>query len=65
MNRYVFAARNIYDKLPKAARSWSTTKSYWRSYVLSKFENVEPDVYIVSYPKMWPDMDPSHDSAIP
>ena len=51
MNRYVFAARNIADKLFKVVGSWETFKFYWETYVLSRFEAVEADVYIVSYPK--------------
>lgn len=31
--------------------SWDTFKFYWRTYVLSKAENVSPDLYIISYPK--------------
>ncbi len=51
MNRYVFATRNIADKLVKVIGSWETFKFYWQTYVLSSFEAVEPDVYFVSYPK--------------
>ena len=51
MNRYVFAARNIADKLVKAFGSWETSEFYLQTYILSRFEAVEPDVYIVSYPK--------------
>lgn len=31
--------------------SWETFKFYWRTYILSKVDNVDPDYYIVSYPK--------------
>lgn len=51
MNRYVFATRNVFDKLRKMARNPGAIKFYWQTYVLSRFDAVEPDVYIVSYPK--------------
>ena len=51
MNRYVFAARNIADKLAKTTSSWETLKFYSQTYILSRFQTVEPDIYIVSYPK--------------
>ena len=51
MNQYVFAVRNAYDKLVKVIGDWETLRFYWQTYVLSRFDNVEPDVYIVSYPK--------------
>jgi len=51
VNRYLFFTRNVSDKLVKAIRSWSTLKFYWQTYILSRFESVDPDVYIVSYPK--------------
>jgi hypothetical protein len=51
MNQYVFAVRNVCDKLIKVIGDWDTLKFYWQTYVLSRFDNVEPDVYIVSYPK--------------
>ncbi|MDA2936968.1 sulfotransferase domain-containing protein [Acidobacteria bacterium AH-259-A15] len=51
MNRYLFFGRNLSDKLIKAIRNCSTLKFYWQTYILSRFESVEPDVYIVSYPK--------------
>ena len=51
MNQYVFAVRNVYDKVIKVIGDWETLRFYWRTYVLSRFDNVKPDVYIVSYPK--------------
>jgi hypothetical protein len=51
MNQAVFATRNIADKVGKVIGNWATFKFYWQSYVLSRFDTVEPDVYIVSYPK--------------
>jgi len=51
VNQAVFAARNVYDKLRKAAGDWEVARFYWRTYVLSRIEKVEPDVYVVSYPK--------------
>lgn len=51
MNQYVFATRNIFDKLIKVIGSWETLKFYWQTYILSRFDAVEPDFCIVSYPK--------------
>lgn len=51
MNRYLFAARNFLDKCKKSGCDWTSLRFYWRTYVLSRLEAVEPDVYIVSYPK--------------
>lgn len=51
MNQFVFAVRNVCDKLIKVIGDWETLKFYWQTYVLSRFDNVKPDVYIVSYPK--------------
>jgi hypothetical protein len=51
MNQYVFAVRNICDKLIKVIGDWETLRFYWQMYVLSRLDHVEPDVYIVSYPK--------------
>ena len=51
MNQTVFAARNVYDKLRKVAGDPAMARFYWRTYVLSRLEKVEPDVYVVSYPK--------------
>lgn len=51
MNKTVFAARNIFDKLKKVVGSWSTFQFYWKTYILSKIEKTNPDVYLVSYPK--------------
>jgi len=51
MNQYVFAAKNIFDKLCKISGNREIFKFYWKTYFLSKFKSVEPDVYIVSYPK--------------
>ena len=51
MKRKTFLIKNYWDKLKKVLVSWETFKFYWRTYVLSKAENVEPDLYIISYPK--------------
>lgn len=51
MDQYLFAVRNIGDKLTKIAGDLAILKFYWQTYVCSKFDSVEPDVYIVSYPK--------------
>ena len=51
MKKSTFAIRNYADKLKKVIGGWSTLKFYWRTYILSKLDKVEPDFYIVSYPK--------------
>ena len=51
MHQYVFAARNVLDKLKKIAGGTSSAQFYLRTYVLSRFDRVTPDVYLVSYPK--------------
>ena len=51
MNRKVFLIRNYWDKLKKVLVSAETFRFYWRTYVLSKAENVSPSLYIISYPK--------------
>ncbi len=51
MNRNTFLIRNYWDKLKKVLVSWETFQFYWRTYVLSKTEDVTPDLYIISYPK--------------
>jgi hypothetical protein len=51
MDRLLFASRNVFDKLKKTVGSWETTRFYLRTYLLSRLEAVEPDVYVVSYPK--------------
>ena len=51
MNFYSFAFRNIWDKIKKSTTNPATFWFYFNTYILSKFENHYPDVYIVSYPK--------------
>lgn len=51
MNRHLFLIRNYWDKLKKVLVSAETFRFYWRTYVLSKAENVDPSLYIISYPK--------------
>lgn len=51
MNRSVFAIRNILDKLRKAAGNREILMFYWEHYFLSRFETVDAEAYIVSYPK--------------
>ncbi len=46
-----FAARNVLDKLRKLATTRGTAKFYLETYLLSRINRVEPDVYVVSYPK--------------
>lgn len=47
----MFAARNVLDKLRKVAKDRASAGFYLRTYVLSRFDRLDPDVYIVSYPK--------------
>lgn len=51
MNQVQFAARNILDKLGKAIGNWETSRFYWQTYIMSRFDTVEPEIYVVSYPK--------------
>lgn len=51
MNQIVFASKNILDKLIKIFKSPEIFKFYLDTYILSSFEGVDPNVYIVSYPK--------------
>ena len=51
MNQYVFAMRNILDKFFKVICNWNTFIFYLHTYFLSNVDSVDPDVYIVSYPK--------------
>lgn len=51
MNRILFAARNFADKLDRMLRDPNLVGFYVNTYILSRFENIEPDCYIVSYPK--------------
>lgn len=51
MNQLEFALRNISDKLLKILRSPRFAGFYVQHYVLGKLERVEPDIYIISYPK--------------
>ncbi len=51
MNKFVFGIKNIYDKLLKTGKDPRILEFYMHTYVLSRFRQVEPDIYIVSYPK--------------
>ena len=51
VRRYHFATRNVLDKLRKVITTRGTAKFYLETYILSRVVRVEPDVYIVSYPK--------------
>lgn len=51
MNQYHFAVRNILDKLIKMTGDWTLVRFYWKTYVSSMIDSIEPDVYVVSYPK--------------
>jgi hypothetical protein len=51
MNQYLFAARNVADKLGKMLRNPEMLQFYWQTYIKSRFNARDPDIYIVSYPK--------------
>ena len=51
MNRYLFAARNLGDKLRKAVRDPGRIGFYWRTYAAGRYAAVSPDAFVVSYPK--------------
>jgi len=51
VNRLLFGAKNFLDKLVKIIKDPVLFGYYVNSYVVSRFKKVEPDVYIVSYPK--------------
>jgi hypothetical protein len=51
VNRLSFAARNILDKLTKCLSGRGTFVFYLETYVLSRLNYIEPDIYVVSYPK--------------
>jgi hypothetical protein len=51
MNRLIFSIKNISDKSLKMIHNPDLLKFYVQTYILSKFESVEPDTYVVSYPK--------------
>lgn len=51
MNRTLFAVRNLADKMDKMLRDPNLFAFYVRTYIFSRFEHIEPDCYIVSYPK--------------
>jgi hypothetical protein len=51
MNQYTFAMRNIYDKFGKVKQNKDMLAFYWQTYILSRLERIEPDMFIVSYPK--------------
>lgn len=51
MNRYLFAARNLRDKLGKMTSQREVAGFYFRTYVLSRLDRVRPTAYVVSYPK--------------
>lgn len=51
MNQTAFAVANILDKVRKVARNREVLKSYWQTYVLSRLVTVDPEVYVISYPK--------------
>lgn len=51
MSWLLFAIRNVLDKLRKIMRGRGTLKFYVETYLLSRFDRVDPDIYVISYPK--------------
>lgn len=51
MNQFSFAFRNVLDKFVKIRNDPQIAKYYWQTYIVGKFRQIDPDVYIVSYPK--------------
>ena len=51
MNQFTFALKNVLDKFAKVAGSWETVIFYWQTYILSRFDKVDSDIYVISYPK--------------
>lgn len=51
MNRFIFGIKNVFDKLIKMVRDPNLIGFYTNVYLLSKFRKINPDVYIISYPK--------------
>lgn len=51
MNQYLFAVRNISDKIIKIVNNRSMFRFYLETYAISRLDQIKPDIYIVSYPK--------------
>lgn len=51
MNWYLFAVKNILDKVAKMPSNPGMINNYFHTFVLARLKAVDPDVYIVSYPK--------------
>lgn len=51
MNQYLFAVRNISDKIIKIMNNRSMLRFYLETYALSRLDRIKSDIYIVSYPK--------------
>ncbi len=51
MKTLVFGIKNISGKILRSLKNPRLFRYYFDSYVLSKFRRIEPDIYIVSYPK--------------
>lgn len=51
LRRYLFAARNVADKLRKVAADPWIGRFYLETYLLRRFSRVQPDLLLVSYPK--------------
>ena len=51
MNQYLFAIRNISDKIRKIFLNFETLQFYWQTYILSHFNNIKSNIFVVSYPK--------------
>lgn len=51
MQRTLFTYRNIADKAKKSLRNPEIARFYIETYLLARLQGVEPDIYLVSYPK--------------
>jgi hypothetical protein len=51
MDWNLFAYRNVADKVRKMVDNPDTLLFYWQTYALSQLDNIDVDVYMVSYPK--------------
>ncbi len=51
MHQFIFALSNIMDKLYKCSNNRALFRFYWETYILSRVDKMDPDIYVVSYPK--------------
>lgn len=52
MNQIIFVTRNITDKFFKVLKDRERFKFYWQTYITNRFNLIEPDIYIIFYPKI-------------